>query len=118
MPLLSILKNINPLSELALYDKDQQGLNEVLKSMGYEETQLRSKLFIYRVNNSDYIDVQFESENPELSAYVANTLCHEFLSYYDALKKSNQNKAVNFFRKTNAGKICDHECQNAGVEEL
>lgn len=89
----------NSLTELSLYNKDQHGLNEVLKSMGYDEEHLRSKLAVYRVNNSDYIDVQFESENPELSAFVANTLCTEFISYYDSLKSSGQSKTVSFLEQ-------------------
>ena len=103
------------LTELSLYDKDQHGLDEVLKSMGYEETQLRSKLSVYRVNNSDYIDVQFESENPELSAFVANTLSREFLNYYGSLKKASQSKAVNFLEQLMHEK---YAAMNAKILEL
>ncbi|TKK65233.1 lipopolysaccharide biosynthesis protein [Ilyomonas limi] len=105
----------NSLSELSLHDQDQHGMNEVLKSMGYEEMQLRSKLSVYRVNNSDYIDVQFESENPELSAFLANTLTKEFLSYYDSLKKASQSKAVNFLEQLMKEK---YAAMNAKMLEL
>lgn len=81
---------------LSLWDKDQYGLNQVLISMGYDEQTLQKKIIIYRVNNSDFIDVEFESENPFLSAFVVNSLCKEYLDYYTSYVKGNQAKAVNF----------------------
>lgn len=88
-----LLKEKKPLS---LWDKDQYGLNQVLISMGYDEQTLQKKIFIYRVNNSDFIDVEFESENPFLSAFAINALCKEFLDYYTSYIKANQLRAVNY----------------------
>jgi len=81
---------------LSLFDEDQNGLNKLLISMGYDEGTLQKKIFIYRVNNSDFIDIEFESENPVLSAFVINALCKEFLDYYATYIKTNQTRAVNF----------------------
>ena len=87
------------LNELSLIDGDERGLYEVLKSMKYDDQSLLTKLAVYRVENSDFIDVQFKSENPGLSAFVVNTLCKEFITYYSSVVKENQHKAVNFFGK-------------------
>ena len=46
---------------LSLFDKDQFGINQLLISMGYDEATLQKKVFIYRVNNSDFIDFEYES---------------------------------------------------------
>jgi polysaccharide biosynthesis transport protein len=81
---------------LYLMDRDQNGLNEVIKSMGYNYEALRDKIKIYRVENSDFIDVAFESDNPLLSAYVVNTLCKEFIDYYGTLNQQNKVKATEF----------------------
>ncbi|OYY99989.1 MAG: hypothetical protein B7Y37_12100 [Sphingobacteriia bacterium 28-36-52] len=81
---------------LSLFDKDQFGINQLLISMGYDEATLQKKIFIYRVNNSDFIDFEYESENPFLSAYVINTLINEFIDFYSNYIKGNQEKAVNF----------------------
>ena len=88
-----LLKEKRPLS---LWNKDQYGINQLLISMGYDEQTLQKKVQIYRVNNSDFIDIEFESENPFLSAYVINELTKEFLSYYSTYVKNNQMRAVNF----------------------
>ena len=103
------------MTELSLYDKDQNGLNDVLKSMGYDEDALRSKLLVYRVNNSDYIDVSFESENPKLCAFVVNTLCTEFINYYDSIKKASQDKTVDFLEKLLQQK---YSAMNTKISEL
>lgn len=87
------------LTELSLMVGDERGLYEVLKSMKYDDQSILTKLAVYRVENSDFIDVQFESENPDLSAFVVNTLCKEFITYYSSVVKENQHKAVNFFAK-------------------
>jgi uncharacterized protein involved in exopolysaccharide biosynthesis/Mrp family chromosome partitioning ATPase len=81
---------------LSLDNQDQYGLDFVLASMKYDAGTLASKLNVYRSENSDFITVSFESENPELCAFVVNTLIKEFTVYYTAQKKENQSKDVAF----------------------
>lgn len=100
---------------LFLGDNNQYGLNRVLESMAYDEISLNDKLTIRRSNNSDFITVSFQSENPDLSAFIVNTLCKEFISYYSTLVKENQQKAVTFL-----GKLLQQKKQalNDKTEEL
>ncbi|MFD0749447.1 GumC family protein [Mucilaginibacter calamicampi] len=81
---------------LSLFNPDQNGMNKLLESMKYDDKSLLDKLQAYRLQNSDYISVLFDSENPELSAVVVNTLCNEFIGYYGELVKNNQQKSVDF----------------------
>ena len=39
---------------------------------GYDYKDLVSDLPVYRLQRTDYIQIEFLSENPELSAYVVN----------------------------------------------
>lgn len=82
---------------LSLFDPDQRGLHDLLGSMKYDDQSLLQKLTIYRDGNSDFIFVQFEAEDPNLSAKVVNDVCREFIAYYSMLVKQNQIKAVNFY---------------------
>jgi len=82
---------------LSLFDPDQRGLHDLLGSMKYDDQSLLQKLTIYRDGNSDFIFVQFEAEDPNLSAKVVNDVCREFIAYYTLLVKQNQIKAVNFY---------------------
>ena len=81
---------------LFLYDVDQKGLDEVIKSMGYDYETLKSKVSIYRVSNSDFLDLDFDGDNPQFCAFVLNTLCSEFISYYAEIVKESHIKGVNF----------------------
>jgi len=87
------LQNGEPLS---LYDKDEAGLNELLISMRYDERSLRKNLDIARDVESDFISVTYTSENPQLSPFVVNALCKEFLNYYTVNVKQSETNAVNF----------------------
>ncbi len=90
------LKNGEPLS---LYDKDENGLNELLISMKYDERSIRKDLDVNRDGDSDFISITYTSENPDLSPFVVNTLCKEFLDYYTTNIKKNESNAVEFLTK-------------------
>ena len=81
---------------LFLYDIDQKGLDEVIKSMGYDYETLKNKVSIYRLSNSDFLDLDFDGDNPQFCAFVLNTLCAEFISYYGEIVKESHIKGVNF----------------------
>jgi succinoglycan biosynthesis transport protein ExoP len=83
---------------LSLFNADQNGLHKLLESMKYDDQSLLKTLLVYRVQNSDYINVQFDSDGAELSAFVVNSICTEFVNYYSLLVKENQRKAVDFLR--------------------
>ncbi|MDB5211481.1 MAG: family ATPase, partial [Sediminibacterium sp.] len=81
---------------LFLWDADQRGLNQVMASMGYDEGSLRKNISTYRVNNSDFVDIEVQTENAVLSAFIANQLCAEFIRYYTGSLKVNQLRALAF----------------------
>ncbi|HVW97015.1 MAG TPA: AAA family ATPase [Mucilaginibacter sp.] len=81
---------------LSLYNKDENGLNELLISMHYDERSIRKYLDVNRDEESDFISISFTSENPQLSAFVVNTLAKEFIDYYSVNIKKNESNAVDF----------------------
>ena len=87
------LQNGEPLS---LFNKNENGLNQLLISMRYDERSLRKSLDVSRNEESDFITLTYTSENPQLSAFVVNTLCKEFLDYYSVNVKRNESNAVTF----------------------
>ena len=93
-------KMYNQKQSLYLADNDQKGLNELIKSMQYDYASLRDKVRIYRIETSDFIDVYFESDNPLMSAFVVNTLCKDFISYYSFITQQSKVKATEFLRNT------------------
>ncbi len=80
---------------LSLWDLDQKGLNDLIVSMGYDYESLSKKMKVYRIENSDFITVEYESESPVLSAFAVNTLCSEFIAYHNFISKETEVKTVN-----------------------
>lgn len=77
-------------------NSDHRGLRKVLESMGYDDATLKKKLVIYRSNNSDYVNIEYESPSPDLSAAICNTVCEESIKYYSDIVKKGRQEAVNF----------------------
>ena len=63
----------------------EKRLIEYLKLYSYDYTSLTKYLFIVRVEKTDYLNIVFRSQNPELSAWVVNAMGKEFLNYYQNL---------------------------------
>ena len=96
---IAIFKNKYETKEgLNLWNSEQNSLYNMLRSVGYDSESLSNKLRINRAGDSDFINVEFSSGNPELSAFVVNVLCNEFINYYSSLVKANQLKATSFLR--------------------
>ncbi len=94
--LLLKYKNREP---LYLFNAKENAVNELIGSMGYDIESIKNKLGIGRASNSDFIDLDFESESKQMPAFVLNTLCTEFISYYTYLTKENKIKSVNFLER-------------------
>jgi uncharacterized protein involved in exopolysaccharide biosynthesis/Mrp family chromosome partitioning ATPase len=89
------LKDIEPLN---LYDKEDQLLFAILKGYGYDAESLSKELRIKRLDNSDFISVDFISENPFLSALTVNVLCQEFIRYNKTLKTDRSSESIEFLK--------------------
>ncbi|PWK78791.1 uncharacterized protein involved in exopolysaccharide biosynthesis [Mucilaginibacter oryzae] len=94
---LNILKNkFARLQPLSVYDKTENSIIGLLRSMKYDERNIMKDLVIARDESSDFISVSYDSENPQLSAFLVNTLCKQFIDYYTQSVKQNESNAVNF----------------------
>lgn len=75
-------------------NKGKYKIFDIIGSMGYGEETLKKTIDITHLDNSDFINIEFVSENPELSAYVVNTLASEFINNYSADVNNNQNVSI------------------------
>ena len=72
---------------------------DLAKAFGYDyENLLKNHLSIDRKNETDFIQVEFKSENPKLSAFAVNTYCNEFLRNYAYLQELDDKTSVSYFR--------------------
>jgi len=72
---------------------------KILEDLGYDQKTLMEDLQIGRDAGSDFIGITFTSKNPQMSAFVVNTLCKEFIRYYDISRGQEVENAVAFYAK-------------------
>ncbi|WP_229206138.1 exopolysaccharide transport family protein [Dyadobacter fermentans] len=84
--------------ELFLWKPGEKKLNDIIVDMGYGANSLREKLVIYRTGVGDYIDIEYEAEDPDLAAYVINTLAQEFISDNSSRVVGNNKKTIDFLQ--------------------
>lgn len=93
--LLGILENkIDSVVLLNTNRTSERLVQRVIDSYGYDYESLIENLAVYRVNQSDFMEVAFTSENPVLSAFVVNTVCEEFIKYYSLSKSSRSTVSI------------------------
>lgn len=90
------LRNLIPLDS---DDPDFELVRSYLQEFGYGFNNIRENTAIYRLGNTDYIQVEFTSENSHLSAYAANAFCQEFIRYYNSLMSENTGESVQILKK-------------------
>ncbi|HMG89597.1 MAG TPA: hypothetical protein VK589_06045 [Chryseolinea sp.] len=81
---------------LNLFDPDDQLLFRILKGFSYDHESLLKSLDIHRLAASDFISIEFASEDPFLSALTVNALCQEFIRYNKTLKTDRSSESLDF----------------------
>lgn len=92
-------RKLSNLELLTLDDENSRLLLDALDWYGYNYQFIKEGLKIFRVPNTDFIQVEFTSENPSLSAFAANAFCEEFLRYYRGQREEGSSISVSFFKQ-------------------
>ena len=92
-------KKLDSCEVLSLNNKLDKDILNYLKLYHFEEEDLLSKSSMKRVPESDFIAVETESENAELSSFIANAFVSEFIKFYDIQKSTKSAGSVNFFER-------------------
>lgn len=79
--------------------KEEAVIKRLAGAYGYDRESISKKLEVKRVNDTDYVSVEFEAENPELCSFVVNTLCEEFIEYQRIQLSQKEDNAVTFYEQ-------------------
>ena len=93
---------INKQDSILIYSfntKEEALIKKLAEAYKYDRDAISKKLVVKRVDNTDYVSVEFESENPQLSSFVVNTLCDEFIEYQRIQLTKKEDNAVNFYEE-------------------
>ena len=67
------------------YNADEKKVYDLMGMYGYDRRSLGDRLIFERVPNTDFVNIFFRSENPELSAYVVNTIGDQFVKFFSSI---------------------------------
>lgn len=79
--------------------KKEALLSDLINSLKYDAGPIKKELQVMRVGQSDFINMDYQSPNPELSAFTVNNICTEFINYYTNTIKNTGQKSVNYLSK-------------------
>lgn len=85
---------LNSMSVLTSYKPEEKKLIEFLRLYGYDYGSLASNLNVYRLERTDYIQIDYRSENPELSAFVVNNVYKDFVRYYKFIRTERTSESI------------------------
>jgi polysaccharide biosynthesis transport protein len=86
---------MSTLDLLSTYDPEQKKVWDLLNLYDYNEASILKKLVIERVPKTDYLNIVFSSENPQLSAYVVNAIGVKFREFYNSVTATNTKESLN-----------------------
>jgi polysaccharide biosynthesis transport protein len=70
---------------LKAYDPEENKVYELIQLYEYDNESILDELTVDRVQGTDYLNILYKSENPEMSAYVVNTIGQEFISFFTSI---------------------------------
>src|SRR5690606_20035534 len=70
-----------------------------LNTYRYNYSSIRSNLNIGRVPNTDFVQIEFISDNPKISSFAANSFCEEFIRYHKTLRTERTGESVDFLKQ-------------------
>jgi len=85
---------LETMSVLTSYKPDEKALLEYLNLYGYGYKYLITYLNVFKVQATDYIEVNCKTENPELSAFMVNRSYAQFLRVYKSIRSTKSQESI------------------------
>jgi succinoglycan biosynthesis transport protein ExoP len=85
---------LETMSSLTSFDPEEKRLLELLKLYGYDYKVLYNNLNVFRLQRTDYIQIEYISSNPELSAFIVNTIFQQFIRYYKNVRSDKSQESI------------------------
>ena len=76
------------------YKTEERSVNNLLALHGYDQTSLINDMLVERAMGTDYLNIWFKSENPELSAFVVNDAGEQFSRFFSKIYATRTTESV------------------------
>lgn len=99
-------------------DNGKYPLFDWVRIMGYDEKSISENLAIYRYGESDFINIDYVSESPDLSAFAVNTISKEFIFYYSHVTSNSRRNTLSLLDSILQAKKTIMEEKNAHLKQF
>jgi len=106
---------LTSMSVLTSYKPEEKKLLEFLKLYGYDFNSIANSLNVYRLERTDYIQIDYQSENPELSAFVVNNVFQDFVRYYKFVRNERSEESIDTLKSLLDKKSQDRAVKNQAI---
>lgn len=104
---------LESMSMLNSYNPEEKELLELLKLYRYDYFNIAKNLSVNRLQRTDYIQIDFISENPVLSAYVVNESFDGFLKYFRTVRSRKSRESIDTLQSIMDKKKQELDAKNA-----
>lgn len=92
-------KKLEEFQPIAISDKEYNLVKKFLNAYQYTYPKVAEGMYIWRVMNTDNIQIDFTTDNARVSALAANSFADEFIRYYNAQKVERTGQSVEFLKQ-------------------
>jgi polysaccharide biosynthesis transport protein len=89
-----LMDKIVKLELLASHIPEEKKVSDLLGLYGYNHDAIINNLLVERAMGTDYLNIWFKSENPQLSAYVVNHAGAEFERFFSSIYATRTTESV------------------------
>jgi succinoglycan biosynthesis transport protein ExoP len=116
--ILTFHDKLDSMSVLTSFRPEERKLLEYLSLYGYDYTTLTQNIFVYRVQRTDYMEIDCITENPELSAFIVDNIFPQFLRYYKGVRSSKSTESIDTLRSLMDKKKLELDSRNAQLRSV
>jgi polysaccharide biosynthesis transport protein len=91
--------NLDSISDPAFSQQFDYLLDKVSRSYGYDHDAINRSLEVKRKGDTDYLTIDFTSENAELSQYFANAYAKQFMTFYQNMSLREKRRYVESYEQ-------------------
>jgi polysaccharide biosynthesis transport protein len=91
-------EKLKSMKMLTSFNPEEKRLLALLKWYDYDYNTITKNLAVYRVERTDYLQVDYVSDDPSLSAFVVNTAYDEFVRYYGTSRSKQSAESIDTLR--------------------
>ena len=116
--ILTFHDKLDSMSVLTSFKPDERRLLEYLSLYRYDYNSLIQDIPVYRVQRTDYVEIDCITENPDLSAFIVNNIFPEFLRYYKGVRSVKSTESIDTLRSLMDKKKGELDQRNAQLRSV